>query len=158
MAKYEFTNWEQLESVVNMGVREALNQASEVAIDKLISLIDENVYSVDEGWYQRTGDLKDRENWEAVIHKGIKGYTLEINLVPNHFTHNTALMQHTNAIGNDIEIESLVGILNGDVSLSPKSNLSAWGIEHEPFWDEFMEWFRSNFTQVFYEKLNMIRS
>ena len=157
MAIQTFTNWEQLESVMNEGVRQALESASEVALDKLISIIDKNIYSDDEGWYNRTYSLEDRDNWEISIHKGMKAYTMEINLVPNSFTHNTELLQHTNAVGNSIDIETLAGILNGSISLSPKTNLSEWSIDHDPFWGEFEDWFRTEFTNVFYQKLSEIR-
>lgn len=155
MAKFNngITNLEELEVMLNKKAKEALEISKEVALKKLLSLIDESIYQKDEGWYKRTGDLKDPSNWNARVVKGLRGYTLEIFLEPNHFTHNETLMQHTNAIGNDIEIEELARLINDPSGLGLSTNLSSWGIQHEPFWNEFQEWFSTEFPNIFHKTL-----
>ena len=154
----EITNFAQLESVLNEYVRIGLESASERAIDKLLEFINEDVYSNSSSeWYERTYDLLDRDNWEAQIHKGIKGYTLDIHPVENGFTHNTSGLQHTNSTGNDIGIEQLVGILNDPMSMNFDIHLSWWYDYPKPFWDDFVDWFHNNFTEIIYEEIEKVK-
>lgn len=154
---YQFTNFTQLESVLNDKVREALEITKEMALDELIRIIDKNVYGQPEGWYNRTEELKDRRNWVGRVYKGMKGYTLEINFEPNYFTYDTVELQHTNSIGTDVDPLALIGILNGNGGLNLDTNLSRWGIEHKAFWDEFEWWFHDNFTEIFKTSLETLR-
>ena len=154
---YEFTNLDQLESVLNDKVREALELTKDIALDELVDIIDKSVYKEPEGWYHRTGELKKKENWVGKVYKGMRGYTLEINFEPNEFTHDTLELQHTNSIGTDVNPLALLGILNGNGGLNLSTNLSRWGIEHEAFWDKFEWWFHDNFTTIFKECLEVLR-
>ena len=153
---YSFTNFEQINRVVEVGVREALTKATDIAIDKLIEFIDEGVYGEPQGWYKRTEDLKKKANWDGRVFKGLNGYTLEIYFTGDVFSHNALELQHSSFSDrdeNDIDPLALIGILNGNGGLSLETNLSRWGIKHEAFWDKFEWWFHDNFTALFKECL-----
>ena len=153
MAYIDFTNMAQLESVMNKWVRDGLDSASKIAISKLLDFIQEDVYNRGySGWYERTEDLLDEKNWSAEIHKGMNGYTLEINPEGVNFTHEVSKLQHT---GNKTEInmEQLVSILNDPLLMNFDVNLSYWYNEPKPFWDDFKKWFKENFNEIVFDEI-----
>ena len=161
--KQSITNMVQLESVLNEYVRKGLELASERIIDKLLEFIEHDVYSRRESeWYKRTGDLLKRENWIAEIHKGMKGYTLIVKFSDNPvFSYGDGTgnnLQHTNSMGDIIDPEQLIGILNNPNAMSPDINLSYWTNNYpEPFWYNFEQWCYAHLDEVVQQALNGLK-
>ena len=154
MALYtQIRTFDELDLVINAAVQEALDSACEIAIEKLLEFIQEDIYDRGESdWYNRTEDLLDPKAWVAKIDRRYNNIVVNIHF-NGELSHDATQLQH-GTIGDPIDYEGLIAVLNNPRMLDFDCNLSQWySFPSRHFWDDFEEWMRNNFSMVLREQL-----
>lgn len=150
MSYRQIRNFDELTSALNDCLDEAFDKAKEIAINKLIEFIKDDVYSRPKSkWYKRTEDLLDEKMWDVIIDHRYNMITLNIHFKDGGLSYNPDGLQHGTK-SNQISTQDFISVLNDPNLMSFECNLSRWnnGYPRHGFWDDFEEWMRNNFINI----------
>lgn len=144
LANHQVRSIEELTSVLELYTEDAINKAMEIAKEKLIEIINEDIYNNGKSdWYERQGDINDINNWTLTIDHRYKTITVNLHFDDNELGHH--------GMGNKIlDTEGFLEVLNDPLSVMDfNCNLSHWyDYPHSHFWDDFQDWMRDNFMDL----------
>ena len=149
-------NSNDLQLVLNTLGRQAFDRTIERLLDELMDIIWADVYgnTTKDGWYHRTYDLTNRENWSVDKSYKYRDLVASISFDENKFSHfpYDGWVQHGTE-DNEITADTLIGVLNGDINMSDAINLSKWSVDKKPFWDDFMDFCKDHFNEYLLEEM-----
>lgn len=156
MGYRQIRNFDELTSALNDCLDEAFDKAKEIAINKLIEFIKDDVYSRPKSkWYKRTEDLLDERMWDVRVDHRYNMITLNIHFKDDGLSYNPDGLQHGTK-SNQISTQDFISVLNDPSLMSFECNLSGWnnGYPRHGFWDDFEEWMRNNFINIIKAEMN----
>ena len=156
MSYRQIRNFDELTSTLNDCLDEAFDKAKEIAINKLIEFIKDDVYSRPKSkWYKRTEDLLDERMWDVRVDHRYNMITLNIHFKDDALSYNPNGLQHGTQ-NKQISAQDFISVLNDPSLMNFECNLSNWtnGYPRHGFWDDFEEWMRNNFIDIIKAEMN----
>lgn len=145
-----------LENELNSRVKTALDETYDFLLDKLMEIIERDIYSVPEGYfYIRTEDLLNKDNWEIKHYQYAGKYYFKLsfkddNLTPpqhNGDIHSPLSYIHGNYLDGVLPPQVFLKILNNELPQGKAFNFPY--VERKPFWDDFINYCDKNFSKLF---------
>lgn len=152
----------QLKLIINQSLETAMNNTTKIALDELLNIIEQTVYSYSATWTNGQGGDTGRthefyDSWgktKAKIVNTLKGSAVEasiMQMIPlewhQPFSHGSIVE------GRAITIEELDNIINKGIS---ESHINFPAIEARPFWDEFEKWCNGNIKNIFRQECQKV--
>jgi hypothetical protein len=125
-------------------LQRAVNQTTDVLLNKLLEIVDDSVYSNSPEWYTRTGGFRD--SWQKK-NGAITGISCQSEIYQNisAMVWGQELFQHGN-IYTPLEGNALADILNDGTDAA---GFGFSPVEATHFWDMFIEWVNTNLDDIF---------
>ena len=145
----------ELKSVIYDKLKIAIDSTTEVALNKLLDIIEHTVYSYNATWTNGSGGEFGRthefyDTWgktKAKMVRGLRGSAVAASIMQmlpltwhQPFSHGSVVE------GRALTINELDNIINSGIS---ESHINFPAIEARPFWDEFEKWCNENLTNIF---------
>ena len=127
-------NDEQLQFIIGMAMAEALDNTTQILLDELKRIIDQDVYSYEESWGGRTGQWG--ESWEKSI------FSLANNIVQSKIHQNYGVMIIDKETSSHIQKEELSEIIDTGEGYMFGSTPA------RPFWSTFENYVDANLDRI----------
>lgn len=138
-------NRTQLDSLLMLKLQSVINSLAERLTNELMNFIEEEVYSYNPSFYQRTYEFKD--SWEHSI-ATVKGNIVQSEIFQNYATmvFNPENWQHGSIYSGKLNVNGLNEIINAG-KIGNMANFPQLGAR--PFWDKFQEYVEQNIGELF---------
>lgn len=145
--QYKYRSAQAMNNAMRATVESAMNDVYERLLNRLIFLIQRDVYSAySPEFYERTEDLLDRNNWEIKKWKRGDNVYREIifkneglsNPMFNGDTHDPAAYIHGNYVKSFTKSNVFLRMLNNEIPQGNAFNFPR--VDRRPFWDDFMDY------------------
>lgn len=144
----QFTTLEQYRNHILGNTKVALDKTIDEILDHLMEILDERIYNIPSGDYERTEMLRQRDNWikDDYRSSGHIGTKLEFN-ESNYFANGLERIHGLIWADNNTELPSAEDFIN---VLNAEQNGLFGNIPNtEKFWDEFIQWVEDNYDLIF---------
>lgn len=143
-------NQNELNAFLKAKLLIVIDSVAKILTDKLIELIDEEVYSYNNTFYERTYQFKDSWEYTKPI---IRGNIIESQIFQNYaiMTYVPEKWQHGSSYSGQLNENGLSEIIN-DGKIGNMANFPQIG--SRPFWDKFEEYVNANIGRIFIEECN----
>lgn len=140
----------ELDTFLNLKMSLVIESVAKTLTDKLLEFIDDEVYSYDNTFYERTYQFKNSWEYTKPI---IRGNIIESQIFQNYaiMTFNSDKWQHGSIYSGKLDENSLSEIIN-DGKIGKIANFPQIG--SRPFWDKFKEYVNENINRIFIEECN----
>lgn len=143
-------NQTELNAFLTSKLSIVVESVARILTDKLIELIDDEVYSYNNTFYERTYQFRDSWEYTKPI---IKGNIIESEIFQNYtiMTYVPEKWQHGSKYSGQLDENGLSEIIN-DGKIGNMANFPQIG--SRPFWDKFKEYVNENINRIFIEECN----
>lgn len=145
----------ELESAINNVLMHAVDNTMEIALKKLLDIIEQTVYSYSATWVNgyegdlgRTHEFYDTwDKTKAKVAKAFGGSKVEASILQTlPLTYHAPFSHGSIVEGGAIDKDDLNNIINKGLK---ESHMNFPAIEARPFWDEFEKWCDNNIIKIF---------
>lgn len=152
-----FNQISDLMSFATQQVSDALEETMEQLLDSLLKFIEEDIYNnYTPKFYDRTEEVKDKENWKIVpsSSEGCIGYKIMFTPIKwttptDNYRNGSSAFTHGNYMFGELQANDLLRILNGDFKSGIAFNFPPSSSIHEHFWDDFIDYTKNNINTLF---------
>lgn len=143
-------NQAELNSYLQSKMSIIVESVAKILTDKLLEFIDDEVYSYDNTFYDRTYQFRDSWEYSKPI---IRGNIIESQIFQNYaiMTFNSESWQHGSVYSGQLDENGLSEIIN-DGKIGNIANFPQIG--SRPFWDKFKDYVYQNINRIFIEECN----
>lgn len=143
-------NQTELDNYLKSKMSVVIESVAQILTDKLLEFIDDEVYSYNNTFYERTYQF--RNSWEYTK-PIVRGNIIESQIFQNYaiMTYVPEKWQHGSNYSGQLDENGLNEIIN-DGKIGAMANFPQIG--SRPFWDKFKEYVYQNINRIFTEECN----
>lgn len=149
----------ELEEKIRLKTDYALFRTYERLHEKLLDLIEENVYVRSSYDFGRRGSFSDDDTWQIKTYK-YGDMRVRLEYMPDNLDYEqldiygTNGYSHGNMYGEVMDGEDFLQMMNGKFPSGDFANYPV--IQRQPFWDEFLDYYNLNLDSIFKEECSKL--